>query len=126
MLMLALVFLVVLVVPMVADLPPAGRTAFTAADVAIWAAFGGRLRRPPSAVDYVARLYLAPARWRFVRSHLLDLLVLVVPFLRPLRALRLLRIARLGVVAGVAHSRAQRSLHATVAVYVTTAAAGLL
>jgi thioredoxin 1 len=50
----------------------------TAADVAIWAAF---------AVDYVARLYLAPARWRFVRSHLLDLLVLVVPFLRPLRAL---------------------------------------
>jgi len=49
MLMLALVFLVVLVVPMVADLPPAGRTAFTVADVAIWAAF---------AVDYVARLYL--------------------------------------------------------------------
>jgi voltage-gated potassium channel len=117
MLVLALVFLVVLVVPMVTDLPPAGRTAFTAADVAIWAAF---------AVDYAARLYLAPARWRFVRSHLLDLLVLVVPFLRPLRALRLLRIARLGVVAGVAHSRAQRSLHATVAVYVTTAAAGLL
>src|SRR5450759_5334490 len=117
MLVLALVFLVVLVVPMVADLPPAGRTAFTVADVAIWAAF---------AVDYVARLYLAPARWRFVRSHLLDLLVLVVPFLRPLRALRPLRIARLGAVAGVAHSRAQRSLHATVAVYVTTAAAGLL
>jgi voltage-gated potassium channel len=117
MLVLALVFLVVLVVPMVTDLPPAGGTAFTVADVAIWAAF---------AVDYVARLYLAPARWRFVRSHLLDLLVLVVPFLRPLRALRLLRIARLGVVAGVAHSRAQRSLHATVAVYVTTAAAGLL
>src|SRR5664280_2312315 len=52
MLVLALVFLVVLVVPMVADLPPAGRTAFTVADVAIWAAF---------AVDYVARLYLAPA-----------------------------------------------------------------
>ena len=78
MLVLALVFLVVLVVPMVADLPPAGGTAFTVADVAIWAAF---------AVDYVARPYLAPARWRFVRSHLLDLLVLVVPFLRPLRAL---------------------------------------
>ena len=69
MLVLALVFLVVLVVPMVADLPPASRTAFTVADVAIWAAF---------AVDYVARLYLASARWRFVRSHLLDLLVLVV------------------------------------------------
>ena len=53
MLMLALVFLVVLVVPMVTDLPPAGRTAFTVADVAIWTAF---------AVDYVARLYLESAR----------------------------------------------------------------
>jgi len=74
---------------------PIAADQFTVADVAIWAAF---------AVDYVARLYLAPARWRFVRSHLLDLLVLVVPFLRPLRALRLLRIARLGVVAGVASS----------------------
>jgi voltage-gated potassium channel len=117
MLVLALVFLVVLVVPMVADLPPAGRTAFTVADVAIWSAF---------AVDYGARLYLAPARWRFVRSHPLDLLVLVVPFLRPLRAVRLLRLARLGVVAGAAQSRAQRSLHATAAVYVTTSAAGLM
>src|SRR5664280_2404661 len=56
---------------------PIAADQFTVADVAIWAAF---------AVDYVARLYLAPARWRFVRSHLLDLLVLVVPFLRPLRA----------------------------------------
>ena len=117
MLVLALLFLVVLVVPLVMDLPPAGRTAFTAADIVIWSVF---------AVDYGARLYLAPARWRFVRSHLLDLLVLIVPFLRPLRALRLLRLARLGVVAGVAQSRAQRSLHATVAVYVTTSAAGLV
>jgi voltage-gated potassium channel len=117
MLALALLFLVVLVVPLVIDLPPAGRTAFTAADVAIWSVF---------AIDYGARLYLASARWRFVRSNLLDLLVLIVPFLRPLRALRLLRLARIGVVAGVAQSRAQRSLHATVAVYVTTSAAGLL
>jgi len=107
----------VLVVPLMVDLPPAACTAFTAADIAIWSAF---------AVDYGARLYLAPARWRFVRSHPLDLLVLVVPFLKPLRAVLLLRLARLGVVTGAAQSRAQRSLHATAAVYVITLAAGLM
>src|SRR5450759_4006718 len=112
-----LAFLLVLVVPLMVDLPPAACTAFTAADIAIWSAF---------AVDYGARLYLAPARWRFVRSHPLDLLVLVVPFLKPLRAVRLLRLARLGVVTGAAQSRAQRSLHATAAVYVTTLAAVLM
>jgi voltage-gated potassium channel len=82
----------------VVDLPAAARTAFTVADLVLWVAFG---------VDYGARLYLAPARWRFVRTHPLDLLVLVPPVLRPLRALRL---ARLGALAGVAHGRAQRSL----------------
>jgi len=117
MLVLALVFLVVLVAPLVVDLPAAARTAFSAADLAIWPAF---------AVDYGVRLYLAPARWHFVRTHPLDLIVLALPMLRPLRALRLLRPARLGAIAGVAHRRAQRSLHATVAGYVTTSAAGLL
>src|SRR5664280_26865 len=97
MLVLALVFLVVLVAPLVVDLPAAARTAFSAADLAIWPAF---------AVDYGVRLYLAPVRWHFVRTHPLDLIVLALPMLRPLRALR--------------------SLHATVAGYVTTSAAGLL
>jgi len=101
-------------VPLVVDLPAAARTAFTVADLVLWVAFG---------VDYGAHLYLAPARWRFVRTHPLDLLVLVLPVLRPLRALRL---ARLGALAGVAHGRAQRSLHATVAGYGTASAAGLL
>ena len=100
--------------PLVVDLPAAARTAFTVADLVLWVAFG---------VDYGAHLYLAPARWRFVRTHPLDLLVLVLPVLRPLRALRL---ARLGALAGVAHGRAQRSLHATVAGYGTASAAGLL
>src|SRR5450756_3015860 len=48
MLVLALVFLVVLVAPLVVDLPAAARTAFSAADLAIWPAF---------AVDYGVRLY---------------------------------------------------------------------
>jgi voltage-gated potassium channel len=45
-----------------------------------WAAFG---------VDYIVRLVLSGARWRFVRQHPLDLLVIALPILRPLRLLRL-------------------------------------
>ncbi len=39
--------------------------------------------------DYLIRLVLAPHRRRYLRSHWFDLLVLVVPVVRPLRALRL-------------------------------------
>jgi voltage-gated potassium channel len=52
----------------------------TATTVIIWLGFG---------VDYVIRVWLAASRWRFVRTHLFELLVLVLPLLRPLRALRL-------------------------------------
>jgi len=45
-----------------------------------WVAFG---------VDYIARFLLSGARWRFVRQHPLDLLVIALPILRPLRLLRL-------------------------------------
>lgn len=40
------------------------------------------------AADYLVRLYLAPQRREFVRGHLVDLVILVVPVFRPLRALR--------------------------------------
>ena len=39
-------------------------------------------------VDYLVRLGLARRKLRFVRRHLLDLLILVLPMFRPLRALR--------------------------------------
>ena len=42
----------------------------------VWAAF---------AVDYVVRLYLHPNRWHFVRTHLLDLVMVLLPMLRLLR-----------------------------------------
>lgn len=41
-------------------------------------------------VDYAVRLALSVERWPFVRGHLLDLAVVVLPLLRPLRLLRLL------------------------------------
>ncbi|MFC4124771.1 potassium channel family protein [Nocardia rhizosphaerae] len=61
------------------DVSPRLDTALLWADIAIWLAF---------AVDYVVRLRLSTARPRFVRNHLLDLLVVLVPPFRPLRLVR--------------------------------------
>lgn len=82
MLVLSLLFIPIIVVPMVASLTDAQAMALEAASWLIWAAF---------VVEYVVLLYLAPDRWRMVRTHLFDLAIIVLPFLRPLRALRVLR-----------------------------------
>lgn len=47
---------------------------------AVWVAFVG---------DYLARLWLADSRMAFARRNLFDLVVILVPLLRPLRLLRL-------------------------------------
>ncbi len=57
----------------------------TIAAWSIWAVF---------LVEFVAKLWLAPRRLRFVRRHWLQALMLVVPTLRVLRFLRLLRLGR--------------------------------
>lgn len=41
------------------------------------------------AADYLVRLYLSTTRMTFVRRHLFDLVMVVVPVFRPLRALRI-------------------------------------
>jgi voltage-gated potassium channel len=60
-------------------LPPALVRACSIANIAIWIGFG---------VDYLVRLTLAPSKRRLLRTHILDLVVLILPLLRPLRALR--------------------------------------
>lgn len=67
------------------------------------------------AVDLAVRVLLTPTnRWRYLRSHWLDALIVVVsvlPFLRPLRlvrAIQVLRIARLVLLAAKTWSAAQR------------------
>ena len=80
---LALLFLAVLILPLAEPLTPAEKHALDAANVAIWAVF---------VLDYAVRLFLALDRRRFVRGHVLDLIVIVVPFLRPFRLLRLFAI----------------------------------
>ena len=68
-----------------------------------WVAFGA---------DYAIRLLLSTRRWRFVRTHLVDLAVVVLPFLRPLRLLRLITLL------SVLNRYAGQSLRGRVAIYV--------
>jgi voltage-gated potassium channel len=86
MLALALAIVPLLVIPLVVDLNPATETVFFACDWFIWAAF---------AVEYGVRLYLAPAKGLFIRTNIIDLVVVIVPFLRPLRLVRSTRLLRL-------------------------------
>lgn len=97
MLLLSVAFIVVIVWP-IAD-PHIGsttRTALTAADDGMWAAF---------ALEYAALVITAPHRRRYVVSHVPDLLMVLLPMLRPLRLLRVLRLSTVAV------SGAQRSRH---------------
>ena len=80
---LALAFTVGLVLELSQELPGWATATVTTTNLVIWAAF---------ALEYVWLLRLAPDRGRFVRTHLLDLVIVLLPMLRPLRALRVLRI----------------------------------
>jgi voltage-gated potassium channel len=74
--------------------PPATERAFLSIDYALWAVF---------AAEYGIKLYLAPNRRRFVAQHIPDLIIVLVPMLRPLRVLRsvrLLRLLRLALLGG--------------------------
>lgn len=100
MLVLTLVFLVVMILPAVyPDLSPGARSALEAIDLGIWAAF---------LAEYLARLFVAPDRLRFIIRNPFDLLLVVIPVLRPLRLLRSItliraaRLARIGAAAGLA------------------------
>ena len=106
-LVLALALVPLLVVPLLVDLPSGVEAALDVVDWCIWAAF---------AVEYVVRLALTPDRRRFVRREWPDLVIVVLPFLRPLRvvrsarALRLLRLARAGAALSEVTQEARRLL----------------
>jgi hypothetical protein len=86
MMVLALAMIPLIIVPLVIDLAPSTERALLAIDYLLWAAF---------AVEYVVKLCLAPNRWRFVNANIPDLVIVVVPMLRPLRVLRSVRLVRL-------------------------------
>jgi voltage-gated potassium channel len=84
-------------------LPSAGHEVVEVGLTVVWAIFG---------VDYLVRLALARRRWRFVGTHLLDLVLLLLPMFRPLRALRLI------TVLGVLNRQLRDDVRGRVAVYV--------
>lgn len=107
MLVLALAIIPLLLIPLLTEVSGATKTAIVTAEWFIWAAF---------AVEYVIRLFLAPAKWAFVKRNKIDLVVVALPLLRPLRiarsarALRILRAARLVTFVGRSGTAVQRVL----------------
>jgi voltage-gated potassium channel len=85
----------------------------------VWAAFG---------IDLAARLWLADHRSAFLRENWLDVITLVLPFLRPLRALRVVvALNVLGRRGGTfARGRAVASVVASVAVVGAVASLAVL
>jgi voltage-gated potassium channel len=79
MLVFALAIIPLLVIPFVVELSSALDRTFAALEWFIWAAF---------AAEYGIRLYLAPQKWSFIKRNKIDLLVVVIPFLRPVRVMR--------------------------------------
>jgi hypothetical protein len=106
-LILALAMIPLLLAPAVVDLSDTAKATVLPLDWFIWAAF---------ALEYVIRLALTEQRARFIRKQWSDLLIIVLPFLRPLRimrsarALRLLRLARLAAILTVVTREGRRLL----------------
>lgn len=92
MLLLAVAMIPLLLIPLLIELSAGVDRTIIAIDWFIWSAF---------VFELGTKTYLAPARRRFLIHHWYDVLLVVLPFLRPLRivrsarALRLLRAARL-------------------------------
>jgi voltage-gated potassium channel len=80
---LAVIFLIdVILIWSFQDAPPAFLDALNVIAWIVWACF---------ALDYVARLLLSVEKGRFIRTHKLDLLMVLLPMLRLLRGFLLLR-----------------------------------
>jgi voltage-gated potassium channel len=79
--LLSVVFLAALTLPELIELSPVQEEALEAVNWLIWAVF---------AFELGVMTYLASNRRRYLREHWVDVLTVLVPFLRPLRLLRIL------------------------------------
>jgi len=89
--LLALILGVLLLVPLVLDV--SSRTE-TSLDLIAWLIWGAFL------FEYLILLWLAPDKWQMVRTHPIELILILVPIVRPLRLLHVFRGA-LGLGAAV-------------------------
>ncbi|MYD64633.1 MAG: potassium channel family protein [Chloroflexi bacterium] len=83
MLVLALVMVPVLLAPFLYDLTAEAERILLAANRLIWAAF---------AAELLARVYLAPRRLAYLSQYWFDVVIVVLPILRPLRLIRAMRL----------------------------------
>lgn len=114
-LVLALLFLVAYAVPILyPDLPEWAGTAATAVNILVWALY---------AVDYVVRISMAGEgnRLRFAYTHPLDLLMVLLPMIRPLRVVRMVVL-----LVEVFRRHAQTTKRIKAAVYVVSITAMIL
>ncbi|MFC1929492.1 potassium channel family protein [Chloroflexota bacterium] len=79
-LILAFAMIPLLIGPMLWELSPREESTFMVLDYFIWAIF---------AIDLIIKIAISPHRLAYLRRHWLEVLVVVVPFLRPLRILRI-------------------------------------
>ena len=86
MLALAVAMLPLILIPLFVDLTSTAEAAFFAADWVIWTAF---------ATELGVKTYLSPNRRRYLTSHWFDVVIVVIPFLRPLRIVQSVRVLRL-------------------------------
>ncbi|RNL87032.1 potassium channel protein [Halostreptopolyspora alba] len=93
------------------DLAPHWRTLCMALTWLTWGAF---------VADYAVRLFLARDRWHYIRVNAVDLVIILLPALRPLRLLRLLSIVT------VLNRRLTVSMRKHVAMYAVVASSVVL
>lgn len=124
MLVLSVLLLPLLLVPVVdSSLSPGIRRDLDLADWCVYGAF---------VVEYVTLLVLAVDRRHYVRTHVLELLLVVVPVLRPLRvaraarAARALRFGRATLLLGFTARRGRRSRAFRGVTYVASVAFSLV
>lgn len=87
----AVALIPILAAPYMFELGSGTETSINAAAWFIWALF---------TVEYLVLLAVAPSRWKMFKTHIFDLLIIVLPFLRPLRAARSARLLRLLTISG--------------------------
>ena len=106
-LVLALLMVPLLLAPWVFDLPTEVEASIAVLDWMIWGCF---------AFEFAVRLALVDGRRAFLRREWIDLLIVVLPMLRPLRiarsarALRLLRLGRVALLLAEATKEGRRLL----------------
>jgi voltage-gated potassium channel len=79
-LVFGLVFLIVILLPLATPLSPQTQAFLDLINWLLWAVF---------ATDYLVRLWLAIDRWHFIKTHVFDLIIVVVPAFRAFRIVRL-------------------------------------